>query len=145
MEQQTGPNRKRCMSRLYIVTSTKSEIGKMVRFSIFSYLLHVSTRLLLTVVSHVQTFFSAISHPTPLCSESVPPCFFISTDGTTQASARLGLSAQGQPGPRGPSLGPGPRERVTQAGVRPQEVRQANLLQSKRGLTVPGGAGCQSV
>ena len=62
--------------------ATKSEIGKTVRFSIFSYLLHVSTRLLLTVVSHVQTFFSAVSHPTPLCSESVP-CFFISTDGTT--------------------------------------------------------------
>ena len=49
--------------------ATKSEIGKMVRFSfIFSYLLHVSTRLLLTVVSHVQTFSSSQLSPTPLLS-----------------------------------------------------------------------------
>lgn len=37
---------------------------------------------------------------------------------STQASAWLGLSAQGQPGARGLSSGPGPRERVTRAEVR---------------------------
>ena len=38
------------------------------------------------------------------------------------------------------------RNRFAKAGkCCSHEVRQANLLQSKRGLTVPGGAGCQSV
>ena len=37
------------------------------------------------------------------------------------------------------------RREVKSKGEKAQKARQASLLQRKRGLTAPGGAGCQSV